>query len=400
MTVRARSLLGAADSRRHKSQPEDRLTEILREVLMTSPLLAARIVSRAFDLSDDEGERFCRYGDYEVDTQVGVRGGGCLDMRFRFTGEHQPPGRLYCENKINAGFTDFQRRGFPSVPEGSRVVVFSPGGDRRPDESAKFVSLSWTDLARMADDIGRSWKGPEWRAESVGPKAPGQYRMVAELLWYLEREEHVRVTVTGPITDGDLELLPGAEEVAVRWQEFRRLVRAELHQRLESKPKIKIRPGGWDPELNRKDAFGFHAILREEESGSKGAGWPALERLAIPAPPRKSWRELVAAPKAPWMEQDAPFVAVGVGLEMLPEWSDAQDGIDEWRRLREAVRAKGGWLGFTEREKVYRILMPRSLAEILGPEPGSLEEQAEHTVEWALRTLDELVAIEAGSSVK
>ncbi len=41
MTVGARSLLGSADSRRHDSEPEDRLTEILREVLMTAPDLAA-----------------------------------------------------------------------------------------------------------------------------------------------------------------------------------------------------------------------------------------------------------------------------------------------------------------------------------------------------------------------
>ena len=165
VTRRARSLLGAADSRRHKSEPEDRLTEILREVLMTAPALASWLVEKAFELSPEDAKRCCAYGIRGQYTCP--RGGGRPDVQIRFAGEHRPPGQLFCENKIRAGrFIVLSRLGVlpPGLPE---------------NERRKFVPLRWNDLAREADRVGRLWGGIDWRAEAVSPSAPGQHRMLA-----------------------------------------------------------------------------------------------------------------------------------------------------------------------------------------------------------------------------
>ena len=385
MTLAARSLLGAADSRRHKSEPEDRLTEILREVLMTAPALTSWLLKRGFGLSEPEAARCCGYGDYEVATQFPLRGGGRPDMRIRFCGHHLPPGVLFCENKIFAGWTKLQLAGYPSVPESDRIVVLSPSGMRRPNESSKFVPLSWTELARAADEIGRLWEGLDWRKRAVTPDAPGQCRVLAEFLWYLEREEGVDVSVTRPVTASDLGLLPDVNAVVARWHQFRRLVRGELQRK--GKPPIE-QDKGWDPESQKNEKLAFRVTVRQG-SGWDGANWPAMSRAL--AQPKSSWQELILAPQAPWMNQAVPFIAVGVGLHRLPDWSE---GMDEWSRLQDTIKGTGAWLGFTNREKDYRVLMARPLAEI-GPKAQTLEAQAEDAAEWALTALDGLLDLEA-----
>ena len=93
------------------------------------------------------------------------------------------------------------------------------------------------------------------------------------------------------------------------------------------------------------------------------------------------------------MDQDAPFLAVGVGLRKLPDWSE---DMDDWSRLREAIQGAGAWHGFTEREKIYRILMPGRLAEIISPHE-TLEAQAEKAVTWALDAIQHLLALDAAT---
>jgi hypothetical protein len=386
VTVRARSLLGAADSRRHRSEPEDRLTEILREVLMTAPALASWLVEKAFRVSESEARRCCSYGDYEVDTQFALRSGERPDMRFRFLGEHRPPGELFCENKIHAGFTAWQVAGYPSVPESGRIVVLSPSGDRRPNESPKFVPLSWTDLAREADRVGRQWGGLNWPTEAVRPDAPGQHRMLAELVSYLKRED-VDVSIARPITDSDLSLLPDVSGVVVRWKQFRDLVLAELRRRQRDPVEVEKK---WEPESPSRESLAVSVTLREG-AGWKGADWPAMSRVL--APPKWSWQELILSPEALWMNLDKPFVAIGVGLRSPPDWSE---GMNEWSRLQEAIKGTGAWLGFTNREKIYRVLVARPLAEIMAP-AETLDAQAEDAVTWALTALDRLLALEAGT---
>jgi hypothetical protein len=259
-------------------------------------------------------------------------------------------------------------------------------------ERPKFVPLRWTDLARELNRIGESWGGPDWRTEALGPEALGQYRLLAEFLWYLEGED-VDVSISRPITDSDLKVLPEVNAVRVRWNEFRGLVLDLLwnSQRPDRDLAKKwVRP--WDP-MGRGGERLACAVTFRYGPGWDGAGWPAMSRLPAPTPPKWSWQELILSPQAPWMNQDAPFVGIGVGLERLPDWSDDADG---WNRLRETISEAGAWLGYTNREKIYRVLIAQPLAEIT-PHAETLDAQAEGAVTWALTALSELLALEAAT---
>jgi hypothetical protein len=365
---------------------------------MTAPPLAAWLVEKAFDLPESEAKQCCGYGDYEVDTQVALRGGGRPDLQFRFAGGHRPPGKLYGENKIRAGWTTWQRLGYPAVPASDRIVVLhrrrTLPSDVPPEERHKFIPLSWTDLAREVDRIGRVWGGLDWSTDALRPEAPGQYRVLAEFLWYLERED-VDVSVPRPITERDLALLPNVNETVVRWKQLRDLVLEQLWNRQRPAPDDleKKWEKRWYPEdrpgATKKEELAYSATFRYGP-GWEGSGWPALSRLTAPSPPKWSWQELILSPQAPWMNQDAPFVAIGVGFERLPDWSD---DADDWNRLRETISEAGAWIGFTNREKIYRVLIAKSLAEI-APHGETLDAQAERAVTWALAALDELLALE------
>jgi len=240
------------------------------------------------------------------------------------------------------------------------------------------------ELAEEADRIGRSWEGLDWRTSAMGPDAPGQYLMLAELLWYLERET-VNVNITRPITADDLRVLPNVSATRARWKQFRDLVVTELRKNPTPPTKVEER---WDPEVRNHESLAVR-VEWPRGPGWEGAHWPAISDAL--EPPKESWHELILSPQAPWMDQDAPFLAVGVGLRKLPDWPEDMD--DDWSRLREAIQGAGGWLGFTEREKIYRVLMPRRLEEIIPPEKA-LQAQAEEAVTSALDALQRLLALE------
>ncbi len=384
-----RSLLGAADSRRRESEPEDRLTEILAEVLRTSPLLTSWLVKKAFEDADEDVAVRC---EYEVDAQVSLTGGGRPDVEIRFPAGG-PEGRLFCESKIRAGWTEWQRRGYPAAPWPARFLVLSPGrkgfDDLDPSERQKFRSVRWKDLARATDRLGTSWNGRSWRSSAMDPDAPGQYRLLAELVSYLERED-VDVMIPGPITDDDLEVLQGVDDVVARWRQFRNLVLEEVQGRLGSNLYTKSWEKNWDPQNPKARKVAYSLTLRYG-AGWEGAAWPALASAL--EEPRWSWQELILAPNAPWMNQDVPCVGIGIGLGKLPEWSDE---MTEWAKLRDAIWAKeGAWLGPTNRNKIYRIVLARPLSSFTaGVE--TLDAQAEDAVTWALEALDDLVKLSGG----
>lgn len=389
MHLSDRTLLAAADARLHASEPEDRLTEIFREVALTAPSLVAWLVAEAFDLSEADAAAYCSYGDYVVDTQVVLPGGGKPDMAFRFLGDGGSPGRLYCENKIDARWTNWQQLGYPSVESPDRIIVMSPNGrlpDRLPAEQApKFVAMRWVDLARAANAIGVEWGGRDWAVSAVRPDAHAEYRMLTELISYLERED-IGVTIPRPLTARDIEVLPEVNPVVERWKQARELVVEELRRRERPArdPKKRWDPGAGGP----KETLAFSVTLRDGE-GWEGSGWPALEALRAPAAPAWTWQELIVSPQARWMGQETPIVAVGIGLERLPKWNEA---ATDWTRLLEAATDAGAWVGPTDRKRIYRVLPWRPLADFAS-QGETLDEQVEVAVSWALSELDDLVAL-------
>ena len=144
-------------------------------------------------------------------------------------------------------------------------------------------------MAQEADWIGRLWRGLDWRTEAVRPDAPGQYRLLAEFLWYLERED-VDVVSPARSPESDLTVLPDVNAVVVRWKQFRDLVLDELRKRLRPDPDLEVKwQKRWDPEGRGGERLACGVTLRYGV-GWEGTGWPALSRLLMPAPPKFSWR--------------------------------------------------------------------------------------------------------------
>lgn len=353
---------------------------------MTAPTLVSWLVQKAFLMGAPEADRCCDYGNYEVHTQVALRGGGRPDLEVRFRGQNRPAGRLFCESKILASFTDLQEAGYPALTESSRIIVLSPSGKQPPVAIPKFVAASWVDIARAVDEIGRKWGGLAWRTRAVRPDASGQYRVLHELLGYLEREENLKVSVTRPITGHDLGVLAEAVEADERWTQLRRAVRAEAKARC---PQVSVEKK-LGPRVKGEQRFTINATLRQGH-GWDGAGWPAMSRAL--KKPKESWQQLLLSADASRMSQDVPFAAVGVGLYKPPDWDESDS---EWMRLREVIDEAGAWRAYTDREKIYRVLMVRPLAELLS-EDETLEGQARAVVSWAFDALDHLVALPSAS---
>jgi hypothetical protein len=92
----------------------------------------------------------------------------------------------------------------------------------------------------------------------------------------------------------------------------------------------------------------------------EGAGWPAVETIRSLSHPRWAWQGLILTPQAPWMDQEIPVVAIGVGLDRLPDWDEVATGCTS---LLQAANDAGAWIGPTNRERIYRVLRWRHLSE-------------------------------------
>jgi hypothetical protein len=90
--------------------------------------------------------------------------------------------------------------------------------DRAPETGDWEVS-TWQGLAEAADHLGRGWEGPIWRERALEPEAPAMWRLLHELVAYLEKEDlavikpldrhHVDVFRDAPDTWDRVEALVG-----------------------------------------------------------------------------------------------------------------------------------------------------------------------------------------------
>ncbi|MFN8160894.1 MAG: hypothetical protein U0R52_07615 [Solirubrobacterales bacterium] len=387
-------LLEAADSYRHESEPENRLTAILAEVLRTAPALMRWLVRKAFDVSEGEAREWTRYSDYEVDTQLRLPSGERPDMRVRFTGRSNPPGELFCESKIHADWTEWQKCGYPSVLDPSRIVVFSPDGRIPPGftDDVRIRPITWAELARQVHQLGRAWArrasaSDTWRALAMHPKVPSQYRMLAELLGYLEREEGVDVSIHEPLTQADLEIIPCVPELVATWDELFQLVVDRLSDRQGEGTQQERR---WAAERGKETRgwLGWSLTLMSLP-GWNGAGWPALDGLH--PPPEWSWQELVLSPDGWWLGGDRqPGCGVGIGFMGAAGWPT---GLEEGGALRAAVMTAGEFdFGTTQRGRIYRIFATLPLSKIASDDTN-LDLQAESVADWAVKQIDALTQI-------
>lgn len=372
-----RGLLEAADAYRHDSEPENRLTEIFAEVLETAPELARWIAARAFDADDRTAESWTADDGYVVRTQSRFDTGEQPDMRVEFVGPDQPPGALFIENKIHAGWTRWQELGYPSVQ--GKVLVVSPKGRTPPGGDPRLVPVRWIEVARAADRIGRRWARPspdKWRELAMSPEAPGQARLLAEFVGYLERED-VDVIVPGPLTTEDIEIVPRAVITVDRWNALFALV-AERFGDLTDE-----RPERWDTDQPaRKEGFtGWSLRLGTD------VPWPALEQLNL------TWtlRELLLASEATWIPRSAVGPAFGVGISISTK-AGWPSGLQPGGSLRLAIeKTPRITLGMTWKGTVGRIFATLPLREVASHE--NLDAQAEAVVAWARDQLDLITSI-------
>jgi hypothetical protein len=375
-----RHLLEAADSYRRDSESENRLTEVLAEVLRTAPELMAWLAAQAFRVHPDDAQSWTAHGDYVVETQFSFPTGERPDMKIRFTGSSLPPAEVvFCENKIGAGFTEWQKRGYPSA---QNVIALTPDGRAPISDAARFVPIKWNQVARAAYGIGRTWGGARWRGCALSANAPSQYRMLAELIHYLEGED-VDVNVPGPLTETDLEIVPDVAATVDRWNTLFQLVADEL----KKNPGIEEAAKRWDTDhFPRADTplTGWSVTLEGE------GAWPALERTYAGL----WWRELIMAPQPTWKPASEPIPAVGVGVSLnIP--SGWPDELNENKPLRAAIQATNEFtLGMTWKGTVGRIFATLPLRTVASAE--TLDLQAEQIAAWARERLDAIIRIGSG----
>lgn len=164
---------------------ENRLTEVLATVLDAHhPLSAELFACRGLDA----GARV-RYF-----TQEWLAPGCQPDMVARSEDQHRGPvAELWFEHKKDSGFR-------PGQLEDYRDALASRAGRNGPgsnglialvvdeDEASDWTVLTWQTLAEKADRLGREWEGPSWREHALKPEAPAMWRLLHELLAYLEKE--------------------------------------------------------------------------------------------------------------------------------------------------------------------------------------------------------------------
>jgi len=252
----ARSLLlDAAGS--YALNSEDRLTELLAVALSCNELFAVALAERA---------GLVLRGPVRVTTQLQLASGRHArpDMQLAGRGPDGAPGWLWVENKIFALLTDAQARGYPaelsahrSVKQRGLILISADARGRPPGWNG---ALTWQQVALLADRVGRDRLGERWREVALEPEAQARWRILAELLSYLEHHE---LAMTEPLTPQDAELFRHIGRVLTRLEALvstaTPLVKRRQQDRLRTTPDEGIyqnfRPAAGDWVRGKPDAY-------------------------------------------------------------------------------------------------------------------------------------------------
>lgn len=362
-----------ADSYPLLGAPENRLTEIFAEVLRSVPALGEWLVAEgARRLGDDRPPPVS--DRYDVTSQVSFYG-GAIRPDLEITPAGHPTHKMFVENKLTAAWTMAQHGGYPE-----RTVGIVPW-ERRDDPRAPFAPLTWTDVAGQGHRIGRSWSGPDWRDHAL-PDTPSQYRLLHELLTYLERK--VGVVVPRPLDDSDVSLYAGAEASLARWS----VLLDTIADGLRTDPGVAKGPEKWQSDLQTPP----HVVGRMLGLDVDQA-WPALSQSLDEQGRADVWLgfELVLAPQVSWLPELDPRPGLGVGLTLAvaPDWPP---GLGEGGRFADAAERAGFRRGTTARGRVGRFFRTRFLEDLVA-EADTLDAQATTVVAWVRQARDDLQAL-------
>jgi hypothetical protein len=321
MSSQARSLLFAADRYPRTGAPENRLTEISAEVQRTSPSLVRWLATIACRTTESEISEFARI---DVTTQFRLASGAERpDIRVTLGDGRGRQLLFYVEAKLDAALTAAQQAGYLATRPNPVILIAL---ERRPDAHDWFVQATWAEVADEAWRLGiahGSGPGLDWPDSAWTHDAPGEFRMLAELVAYLDIG--IGVSSQASLTSDDLELVLDAHRVVGQWDRLFELIQKQLRKnpglrdntdRLAPEGQVGRSGTGWDIRLN-----------------PSSRGWPALDaywdRNGGEAPtPEDHWSvpSLLIATRAPWDPAGYGLPAVGVGMTVgfTNGWSTTQ----------------------------------------------------------------------------
>jgi hypothetical protein len=182
-----RSRLALLDSVSAHGQ-EDRLTEVFATVLDSCDELTAALFET---VGLPVGERF------QVFTQVRVSGGERPDMLVHsLTRGGAEVSHIWSEHKVGSGFGDMQRERYlaamRALPgEGELIFIVRDAPTSR--EAGDWRGFTWQEIGELAESVGRAWGERDWREKATLPDTSSKWRLLYELLWYLENKENLAV---------------------------------------------------------------------------------------------------------------------------------------------------------------------------------------------------------------
>jgi hypothetical protein len=299
----AESLLAA----RRTGGRENRLTAIFAVVLDACDELT-RALFEELDLP--VAERF------QVFTEERVTPGERPDMIVHSLSRAGAiEGRLWSEHKLDAGFGDLQRERYLAVlrslpGEGQLIFIVRDAPASR--EAGDWRGFTWQEIGELAEGVGREWAGRDWRMHALAADAQAKWRLLYELLWYLEEEEDLAVVqalddenliaykLMDDTSQALIALLERAAQHAVPlepWGDFQTVDDITLWQQFDTPP------GSWLERFGKFDCAAEILISDRDywspdelDEPAVAAGYSFERKLHASLSSRRDWvRELDAA---------------------------------------------------------------------------------------------------------
>lgn len=350
------------DSLLHAASPEkleDRLTEVFATVLDSCDELAAALFT---EVGLPVAERF------QVFTQVAVTKGDRPDMLIHGLDRGgSVMSRIWSEHKLGSGFGDMQRerylRALRELPgEGELIFIVVDAPTSR--ETGDWRGFTWQEIGELAEGVGRAWGGHDWRDQAFMPAAPAKWRLLRELLWYLEKQEGVAVVHA---LDGDN--LLAYKLMAQTFDAVEALL-----ERVAQNAEPLVPTGGIE----------YHDVTLWQHFETPPGSW-LTSRVG-----GDGTAEVLVADRDYWSPDELDEPAFAAGYSIDGKLHDALSAKRDWvRELDAAGFCCELWQGYA---CIYKTL-PMSDVIAMG---DTLKAQAEALGRWASRAIQELGEFDPG----
>jgi hypothetical protein len=342
---------------------EDRLTEALACVAQVNQEFASALVVMA-GIEPRAGER------YAVGTQRATPSGRRVDMEIAiYRGLHRTglvwvevkAGAIYQPNQL-ADYAEEVKHVVHGEPRSRVLTIIPPDSQHVVDLTpgpSRWESKTWSDVAALADRLGRGWTRTRWLDAAFQPSAPAQWRYLADFVRSLEAREYVRMK---PLD---------AEDVVAA-------------QRVLTLPKTL-------EELVRLSSRAIPGVERGKFSGPKGGAWRMFaplepkwfsdeERYGVAYPELHYWHEETWTPD----ERRAPAFFAGITFYQPSSRTRAALADQDWQSQLPAGVTVGG------DARAIRLVRTKYLSELIVA-GGTFDEQLQALTVWATQALSDVM---------